>query len=100
MTTASTTDRHLPVEIALKPEPDGLGYRYGTATRADGATWRIDIIPPEPAWRGQIKQTGQFAPHASDYVLYVDGQEVARDTSLSAVTTAALAHLATAPAWD
>ena len=68
------------VEINLKAMPDGFGFIYGEGVDARGETRRINIMPPLPYWRGDIKlDTNE--PHASDWVLYVDGDEVARALS-------------------
>jgi hypothetical protein len=64
--------------LKLKPEPDGLGFIYGTADVGDGYLYRVNIMPPLPYWRGDIKMDGEFAPHATDWVVYLDGEEIAR----------------------
>lgn len=64
--------------LALKPMPDGLGFIYGMLISHDGTSYRIDIMPPLPHWRGDIQGEGTSAPHPTDWVIYVDGDEIAR----------------------
>ena len=66
------------MRLELKPEPDGFGYLYGQVFAPDGAVYRVDIMPPDGAWRGDIRLTGQGAPHATDWVVYMNGEEIAR----------------------
>ena len=72
--------RNRRVTIDLKPRPDGFGFLYGSGVDARGETRRINIMPPLPFWRGDIKLDAH-GPHATDWVLYVDGDEVARALS-------------------
>ena len=66
------------VRLELKREPDGIGYIYGQVFAPDGNVYRVDIMPPVGAWRGDIKLTGAGAPHATDWVVYMNGEEIAR----------------------
>lgn len=66
------------VRLELKPEPDGFGYVYGQVFAPDGNVYRVDIMPPIAEWRGGIKLSGQGAPHATDWVIYMNGEEIAR----------------------
>ncbi|MGE3702627.1 MAG: hypothetical protein AB7G08_28255 [Hyphomicrobiaceae bacterium] len=70
---------HAPTSVCirLKPLPDGFGFIYGDAVDARGESRRINIMPPIAFWRGDIKLDKQ-GPHPSEWVLYVDGGEVAR----------------------
>ncbi len=68
----------MATELHIKPEPDGLGFLYGTLIDAEGTHHRIDIMPPLPHWRGDFKLTGEGSPHATDWVAFVDGEEIAR----------------------
>lgn len=61
--------------ITLKPEPDGMGYLYGTLNLPDGTTMRLDVLPPAPAWRGTI-QPAEIDP--TQWIIYAEGEEVAR----------------------
>jgi hypothetical protein len=38
---------------------------------------RVDVLPPEHLWRGDIKLEGQM-PDPKAWVLFLDGQEFAR----------------------
>jgi hypothetical protein len=62
--------------LKLSAEPDGFGFFYGWAER-DGERVRVDLLPPDHLWRGDIKLEGQM-PDAKAWILYIDGQEFAR----------------------
>lgn len=64
--------------LHLKPEPDGFGFLYGTLVDDAGQSHRVDIMPPLPFWHGDMKLTGEGAPHPTDWVAFIDGEEVAR----------------------
>ena len=64
------------IDLQLKTQPDGFGFLYGQVHRGD-ETFRIDVLPPVSAWRGQIKLDDR-PPHATDWIVYVDGEEFAR----------------------
>lgn len=76
-------------KLTLKPEPDGYGFIYGDLYIGD-AHHTVNIMPPEHEWRGQIRLDG-YAPHPTDWVIYVDGDEVARVTKREDVEQACLA---------
>lgn len=69
------------------PQPDGFGFIYGTVHDEAGNTWRVNIMPPKAHWRGDLPLTG-FEPHETDWVIYIDGAEVARVQSHAAITPA------------
>ncbi|MGD9785689.1 MAG: hypothetical protein AB7E80_07985 [Hyphomicrobiaceae bacterium] len=64
------------VSIELKPVPDGYGFIYGRAFYG-GQGFDINVMPPEAHWAGDFKLAG-YEPHTSDWILFVDGQEVGR----------------------
>jgi hypothetical protein len=64
------------VTVNLKAAPDGYGFIYGQAWRGD-RTFNINVMPPQAYWRGQRILDG-YEPHASDWVFYIDGNEVGR----------------------
>ena len=76
--------------LALKSEPDGYGFIYGQVFAADGEVYRVDIMPPIVEWRGDHKHD-DYPPNATDWVVYLDGVEIARvarrDQLQTAVTT-------------
>ena len=74
-------------DINLKAMPDGFGFIYGDGIDARGDSRRINIMPRLPYWRGDIKLDTN-GPHATDWVLYVDGDEVARALSRAELETA------------
>lgn len=65
------------VRLDLKAEPDGFGFYYGTAEMPDGEILHVNVLPPKDQWRGQIYMKN-LQPHETDWVLFVDGEEVAR----------------------
>jgi hypothetical protein len=62
--------------LKLSAEPDGFGFFYGWAER-NGERVRVDVLPPDHLWRGDIKLDGQ-KPDPKAWVLYLDGEEFAR----------------------
>jgi hypothetical protein len=63
--------------LKLSPEPDEFGFFYGHIER-DGERHRVDILPPDHLWRGDIKLGGQSKPDPLGWVIFVDGEEFAR----------------------
>jgi hypothetical protein len=45
--------------LKLNPRPDGYGLVYGTIERG-GERIRVDVLPPDHLWRGDIKLEGQM----------------------------------------
>jgi hypothetical protein len=62
--------------LKLSAEPDGFGFFYGWAER-DGERVRVDVLPPDHLWRGDIKLEGQ-KPDAKAWIVYMNGEEFAR----------------------
>jgi hypothetical protein len=62
--------------IKLSSEPDGFGFFYGWVER-NGERVRVDVLPPDHLWRGDIKLEGQ-KPDARAWILDLDGEEFAR----------------------
>lgn len=67
------------LRLELKPMPDGFGYLYGQVFTPDGNAIRVDILPPVAEWRGDIKP-GPDTPHPTDWIVYANGDEIARVT--------------------
>jgi hypothetical protein len=63
--------------LVLKPEPDGFGFLYGELVAGDGEAYRVDIMPPATEWRGDMKPSDRL-PHPTDWVVHLDGEEIAR----------------------
>lgn len=63
--------------LALKPEPDCFGYIYGRLVDDDGDVYRLYVLPPASEWRGDMK-SGDDHPHPTDWIVYLDGYEIAR----------------------
>lgn len=64
------------VHLDLKPVPDAYGFIYGRAQRGNDV-FDVNVLPPKSQWRGQFKLDG-YTPDEHDWILYVDGEEVAR----------------------
>lgn len=62
--------------LKLKPMPDGLGFLYGELVCGE-TVYRVDIMPPEKEWRGDVRMK-VHGPHPTDWVVYLDGEEIAR----------------------
>jgi Flp pilus assembly pilin Flp len=63
-------------KLKLSAEPDGFGFFYGWVER-DGEHVRVDVLPPQHLWRGDIKLEGH-KPDPKAWVIYLDGEELAR----------------------
>lgn len=63
--------------LTLKDEPDGFGFIYGQYVDADGDAYRVDIMPPATDWRGDMRPSKEL-PHPTDWVVHLDGEEMAR----------------------
>ena len=64
------------VKLDLNPVPISYGFIYGQAHR-DTGYHNVNVLPPKNRWYGQMKLDG-YEPHETDWILYVDGEEVAR----------------------
>lgn len=71
------------VLLKLNPAPDTYGFLYGQARRGD-ELFNINVLPPRSQWRGHVKLTG-FTPDEHDWIIYLDGEEVARAPRAAAV---------------
>ena len=65
------------VEITLSERVDGMGYLYGRARLGD-RTVRVDIMPPDYLWEGDIKPDGEYRPDPTHWCVYADGELLAR----------------------
>ena len=63
--------------LKLSAEPDGFGFFYGWAERT-GERVRVDVLPPAHLWHGDIELEGQGKPDLKAWVIFVDGEELAR----------------------
>ncbi len=63
--------------LVLNSEPDGFGFIYGQLVAADGESYRVDIMPPADQWRGDMKPSDGL-PHPTDWIVHLDGEEIAR----------------------
>ncbi len=74
------------VLLDLNPVPDAYGFIYGQARR-DDQLFDVNVLPPKSEWRGQVKLDG-YTPDELDWIVYVDGEEVARVRERTAVEAA------------
>ena len=63
-------------KLHLKTRPDGYGYIYGVWVRGE-ETVRVDIMPPRAHWDVDMMLPDR-APHETDWVVYANGEEIAR----------------------
>ena len=63
--------------LKLNERPDGFAFLFGEYTTPKGERIRMDIMPPIAHWNGDLKMT-ELGPHATDWVVYADGEEIAR----------------------
>lgn len=62
--------------LTLSNRQDGYGFFYGTF-RAGETSHNVNVLPPKPEWCGDFILEG-YEPHDTDWILYADGEEVAR----------------------
>lgn len=53
--------------IEFSSRYDGNGFYYG-----DVGYMQINLLPPEPEWKGDVQLTGDFAP-GEDWKIFIDG---------------------------
>ena len=63
-------------KVELSTRPDGFGFFYGSVRSGD-RTCHINVLPPRPLWTGDFVLDGH-EPHATDWIIYADGEEIAR----------------------
>lgn len=73
-------------KLTLKPMPDGLGFLYGELVCGDDV-YRVDIMPPEAEWCGDVRMK-DHGPHPIDWVIYLNGKEIARVRARNDLETA------------
>ena len=62
--------------LKLNERPDGYGFLYGTLTHGE-QSHNVNVLPPKPEWRGDVVLPG-YEPHATDWIVFLDGTEYAR----------------------
>ena len=76
--------------LTLYDRPDAYGWLYGSYVSPMGEHVRVDIMPPASHWAGDIQLEG-YEPHATEWVLYAEGEEIARVTERAAIEAAVAA---------
>jgi hypothetical protein len=69
--------------LKLNPVPDAYGFIYCQAQCGD-RSFGVNVLPPKSEWQGQYKLDG-YVPAEQDWIVYVDGEEVARAPTTAAV---------------
>ena len=64
------------ITLQLSREPDEFGFYYGMASLGD-AFCRVNVMPPVAFWTGAQKLNG-YEPDPECWVVYTDGEEIAR----------------------
>lgn len=80
--------------LELKPEQDGMGFFYGTLDVGDDHVYRVDVLPPLSEPRPYFVM-GNERMHTSDWIIYVDGEEIARVARRSDIEATVLERIAT-----
>ena len=78
--------------LALKPDQDGMGYFYGTLDVGDDHVYRVDILPPLSEPRPLFVMANERM-HATDWIIYVDGEEIARVANPGDIDAAVLKRI-------
>lgn len=65
------------VLVDLNAEADAYGFLYGDIIRGTDVHHAINVLPPRQYWQGRMTLEG-YEPHDTDWVLFLDGKEVAR----------------------
>lgn len=73
--------------LILKPEQDGLGFFYGQYVTDDGEHFGVDVLPPKSHPKPYFVST-QEGMDETDWIIHVDGAEVARVGQLDAAEAA------------
>ena len=72
--------------LDLKPEQEGLGFFYGQYHQGDGRSLRVDVLPPKSFDHSiYVNASAKEDMHETDWIIYADGEEVARATKRSDV---------------
>lgn len=80
--------------LELKPEQDGMGYYYGTLDVGEDHVYRVDVLPPSSEPRPHFVIANERM-HPTDWIIYLDGEEIARVRKLEDVEGAVVRTLAT-----
>jgi hypothetical protein len=78
--------------LRLSSEPDGSGYFYGSYDAGGDHVYRVDVLPPLSEPRPFFVMANDHA-HATDWIVYVDGEEIARVRHRDDIATAVAARL-------
>lgn len=65
------------MSLLLNSSADSSGWLVASYETADGESVRVDVMPPKDTWNGGSYYAG-FEPHETEWVIYIDGDEVDR----------------------
>ena len=73
--------------LLLDTSPDTYGWLFGRWIAPDGERVSVLVMPPLDHWNGSAVLDGN-EPHPTDWVVFVEGQEVARVDKRVSIDTA------------
>lgn len=74
-------------KLVMNERPDGSGFFYGNFHDEGGTTYRVDVMPPKDIWSGDF---GNEAAHDTQWVVYLNGEEVQRAESIDGLAVLAV----------
>ena len=82
------------VKLELKSDQDGMGFWYGSCLDHEGKRRRVDILPPKSEPRPHFVISHSLM-HETDWIVYLDGEEIARLSRRDEAQAAITKHLST-----
>lgn len=82
--------------LTLRPDQDGMGYFYGDYRTDAGERLRVNVLPPRSHPRPSYVLVANEEADARQWIIYVNGEEVARVDDRAAIA-AALTDALTTP---
>jgi len=76
-----------PMSVIFKNDNDGFGFKYGFVDIGEDSQVRIDVMPPEPIWRGTMRLADSKLPDPRLWAVFVDGEEIGRVATEAEVKT-------------
>lgn len=82
-----------PYKLTISAEQDGMGYFYGTFDAGGEHVYRVDILPPASEPRPYFV-LGNERMHPTEWIIFLDGEEVARVCRRDDIEPALANHIA------